>query len=477
MSVDIDAILNMWNMEDAEEVDNPPPVSISMQGHLSRPWHGDEDPVSGWEPSFQALAAALDRSHGNDQWKLAFAHLRAAPRRNLAFVRASDYSRFVEVLDDLTDVELFEQEERDLLVDVFRQRMAAHETDHVPMILDVTFRSKPVADKQRNKEDAGKESELMDPPTRAETFQALRLLRGLWLHSPRSCEAAGKAGAVEALLNSFIKGVPDPTEGTVAWKMARALEDWKRQVEEAERDGTLEEIKKNAKEKKPGPPFRISCPGGFDEDGKPLGEVMTFAMDVDDPEAEYGQPDEDEVRLETLEALLALLSGPDQECRRQFMKLDGVASVADFLVPWLSENGGEDEPSELVQRCIVFVGVLIRHALPGGGDKTDGDDKDEGIRMAEQAEATLHEIIGPDATEEILDAAEELYPGFGTTFGEDSPRAGVDVSELESEAFGETMMEQGLEAMKASGIDTGAMEELIAGIKLQKASEDGDGTA
>jgi hypothetical protein len=291
--------------------------------------------------------------------------LRAAPRRNLAFVRASDYSRFVEVLDDLTDVELFEQEERDLLVDVFRQRMAAHETDHVPMILDVTFRSKPVADKQRNKEDAGKESELMDPPTRAETFQALRLLRGLWLHSPRSCEAAGKAGAVEALLNSFIKGVPDPTEGTVAWKMARALEDWKRQVEEAERDGTLEEIKKNAKEKKPGPPFRISCPGGFDEDGKPLGEVMTFAMDVDDPEVEYGQPDEDEVRLETLEALLALLSGPDQECRRQFMKLDGVASVADFLVPWLSENGGEDEPSELVQRCIVFVGVLIRHALPG----------------------------------------------------------------------------------------------------------------
>jgi hypothetical protein len=39
------------------------------------------------------------------------------------------------------------------------------------------------------------------------------------------------------------------------------------------------------------------------------------------------------------------------------------------------------------------------------------------------------------------------------------------------------MMEQGLEAMKASGIDTGAMEELIAGIKLQKASEGGDGTA
>ena len=69
------------------------------------------------------------------------------------------------------------------------------------------------------------------------------------------------------------------------------------------------------------------------------------------------------------------------------------------------------------------------------------------------------------------------WGGFGTTFGDDSPRAGVGVSELESEAFGETMMEQGLEAMKASGIDTGAMEELIAGIKLQKASEGGDGTA
>lgn len=477
MSVDIDAILKMWNVGDVEEIDNPPPVSIRPRGHLSAPWHGgDDDPVSGWEPSLQALAAALDRTHCNEQWKLAFAHLRAAPRRNLAFVRASCYSKFVEVLDDLTDVELFEQEERDLLVDVFRQRMAAHETDHVPMILDVTFRSKPVADKQRNRE-AGKESELMDPPTRAEMFQALRLLRGLWLHSPRSCEAAGKAGAVEALLHSFIKGVPDPTEDTVAWQMARALEDWKRQVEQAEIDGTLEDIKKKAKEKKPGPPFRISCPGGFDEHGRPVGNELLFEFDFDDPEVEYGQPDEDEVRLETLEALLALLSGPDQECRRQFMKLGGVASVAEFLVPWLSENGGEDEPSELVQRCIVFVGVLIRHALPGDGDKTDRDDKDEGKQMAEQAEATLREIIGPDATEEILAAAEELYPGFDKTFGEDSPRAGVDVSELESESFAQSMMEQSLEALKASGIDTEAVEELIAGFKLNQSSEGGDGTA
>ena len=128
-------------------------------------------------------------------------------------------------------------------------------------------------------------------------FQALRLLRGLWLHSPRSCEAAGKAGAVEALLQSFIKGIPDPTENTVAWQMARALEDWKRQVEQAEIDGTLEDMKKKAKEKKPGPPFRISCPGGFDEHGRPVGNELLFEFDFDDPEVEYGQPDEDEVSV------------------------------------------------------------------------------------------------------------------------------------------------------------------------------------
>ena len=248
-------------------------------------------------------------------------------------------------------------------------------------------------------------------------------------------------------------------------------------MEQAEIDGTLEDMKKKTKEKKPGPPFRISCPGGFDEHGRPVGNELLFEFEFDDPEVEYGQPDEDEVRLETLEALLALLSGPDQECRRQFMKLGGVASVAEFLVPWLSENGGEDEPSELVQRCIVFVGVLIRHALPGDGDKTDRDDKDEGKQMAEQAEATLREIIGPDATEEILAAAEELYPGFDKTFGEDSPRAGVDVEELESESFAQSMMEQSLEALKASGIDTEAVEELIAGFKLNQSSEGGDGTA
>ena len=97
--------------------------------------------------------------------------------------------------------------------------------------------------------------------------------------------------------------------------------------------------------------------------------------------------------------------------------------------------------------------------------------------MAEQAEATLREIIGPDATEEILAAAEELYPGFDKTFGEDSPRAGVDVSELESESFAQSMMEQSLEALKASGIDTEAVEELIAGFKLNQSSEGGDGTA
>ena len=39
------------------------------------------------------------------------------------------------------------------------------------------------------------------------------------------------------------------------------------------------------------------------------------------------------------------------------------------------------------------------------------------------------------------------------------------------------MMEQSLEALKASGIDTEAVEELIAGFKLNQSSEGGDGTA
>ena len=101
----------------------------------------------------------------------------------------------------------------------------------------------------------------------------------------------------------------------------------------------------------------------------------------------------------------------------------------------------------------------------------------EFMGIAEHAEATLREIIGPDATEEILAAAEELYPGFDKTFGEDSPRAGVDVAELESESVAVSMMEQSLEALKASGIDTEAVEELIAGFKLNQSSEGGDGTA
>ena len=88
-------------------------------------------------------------------------------------------------------------------------------------------------------------------------------------------------------------------------------------------------------------------------------------------------------------------------------------------------------------------------------------------RWRNQAEATLREIIGPDATEEILAAAEELYPGFDKTFGEDSARAGVDVAELESESFAQSMMEQSLEALKASGIDTEAVEELIAGTQAE----------
>lgn len=84
-----------------ERVDNPPPFRPKLGGRCRAPWHGGGD-VHTWEPEFQALAAALDRNRAAGEWGLAFRHLRAAARRNLAFCRAEQYNDFLDVLDDLS---------------------------------------------------------------------------------------------------------------------------------------------------------------------------------------------------------------------------------------------------------------------------------------------------------------------------------------------------------------------------------------
>jgi len=96
------------------------------------------------------------------------------------------------------------------------------------------------------------------------------------------------------------------------------------------------------------------------------------------------------------------------------MRRGGVGTVAGYLVPWLAEGGGEDTPGEVVQRCIVFLGVLVQHVLPGGlpgshpGGPGGGGGEQLGRALAAEAEATLEETIGVEATREILIAAEEL---------------------------------------------------------------------
>ena len=159
--------------------------------------------------------------------------------------------------------------------------------------------------------------------------------------------------------------------------------------------------------------------GGVDDGEIP--RAMTIGWKVDDPAKEFGQPTEDEVRCEALEALLTLLA-EDRDCQRDFMKRGGVSTVAGFLVPWLAEGGGEETPSEVVQRCIVFLGVLVQHVLPGGvggggggggggvgggvgsgvsggGGGGGGEGGGQlGRALAAEAEATLEETIGVEAT-------------------------------------------------------------------------------
>ena len=163
-----------------EQVDNPPPFKAKLGGYSKPPWHDDSDPVSGWEPEFRALAAALDRGRALGEWGLAFAHLRAGARRTLAFLRAEQYADFAAVLEDLSKPD-WTRDELDLLVSTFRERARTTDSDHAGRILDVTFRSVAAAEKQRHPRwpsDAA--HELLDPPTRAETLWAARCLRGMW---------------------------------------------------------------------------------------------------------------------------------------------------------------------------------------------------------------------------------------------------------------------------------------------------------
>ena len=189
-------------VSEPERVDNPPPFLPKLRGRHRAPWHGGGD-VHTWEPEFRALAAALDRNRAAGEWGLAFRHLRAAARRNLAFCRAEQYNDFLTVLDELSaggggggsggggqddaDDDHMSHEEREMLIDIFREKMATTETDHVARILDVTLRRRPVADKQRHHDPTRRrDDEMMDPPTRAEVLAALRLLRGVWIYAPGS---------------------------------------------------------------------------------------------------------------------------------------------------------------------------------------------------------------------------------------------------------------------------------------------------
>ena len=61
-----------------------------------------------------------------------------------------------------------------------------------------------------------------------------------------------------------------------------------------------------------------------------------------------------------------------------------------------------------MQRCIVFLGVLIRHVPPAHRDAGSPG----GPWLAARAEATLEATIGAETTAEILEAAEDLHDIF-----------------------------------------------------------------
>jgi hypothetical protein len=221
----------MSSLPVAEAVDNPPPFTPKLGGWHRAPWHKFGD-VSEWPPEFKALSTKLDRRRALGEWSLAFAHLKAGTRRNLALCRAEQYNDFASLLEGLVGGgdedssqgswdEKLTEDTRSLCLSTLREKLASVEAHHVPRILDVTFRRLPVAQKQRRaavsdssglvsfeETDGSKQtqSELMDPPTPAETLAATKVLRGLWVLAPQSCAAAANAGAAETLTLALEQG-------------------------------------------------------------------------------------------------------------------------------------------------------------------------------------------------------------------------------------------------------------------------------
>ena len=440
--------------------DNPPPFKPALAGVSEAPWHAYGD-VAAWEPEFRALASALDRGRALGEWNLAFAHLRAGARRALARCRAEQYARFAELLERLAADETRRDETGDetgdetraLRLSTLREKLATTETDHAARILRVTFGRRAVAEKQlrrrrdgtrgeesaRRGADAGGdafldenedddasllagESDMADPPTRAEMLAATRVLRGCWVHAPASCAAAGAAGAADALTRALepVGAPPPPPRDSPSDLLQRALEQWRLDRGDGVDSRRAPRVSRaDVSDEYSPPPLKVAFPEGRGEDGEAPAAV-SIGWDVDDPETAFGQPSPDAVRCEILEALLSLMAR-DESSRAAFLARGGVQTAAGYLVPWLAEERDEP-PGELVQRCIVFLGVLIRHVLP-----TPRDDRDGALSLAARAEATLEATIGAETTAEILEAAEDLHD-----VGDEGEASGDDASESAS---------------------------------------------
>ena len=430
--------------------DEPPPFAPPALDTAQAPWHAYGD-VAAWEPEFRALASALDRGRALGEWNLAFAHLRAGARRALARCRAEQYARFAALLERLAEPEPSRDDtsrdtsrrdvqisSRALRLSTLREKLETTETDHAARILRVTFGRRAVAEKQlrrrrdgtrgeesaRRGADAGGdafldenedddasllagESDMADPPTRAEMLAATRVLRGCWVHAPASCAAAGAAGAADALTRALepVGAPPPPPRDSPSDLLQRALEQWHLDRE------SLDESKRNADglsaSDRHAPPLKVAFPEGRDSlDGDVAHAAVSIGWDVADPETAFGQPSPDSVRCEILEALLSLMARDGASCAA-FVARGGVRVAAGYLLPWLAEDKDE-APGELVQRCIVFLGVLIRHVLPAHRDAGGPG----GPGLAARAEATLEATIGAETTAEILEAAEDLHDIF-----------------------------------------------------------------
>jgi hypothetical protein len=262
-------------------LDNPPPFEPALAGHETAPWHAYGD-VAKWEPEFRALASALDRGRALGEWNLAFAHLRAGARRALACCRAEQYAHFAELLEQLAADEpnpsvtltraephssdaagvggVSSDDTRALRLSTLREKLATSETDHAARILRVTFGRRAVAEKQlrsglrdrrfsleassanANDDELNEdvfsssltgeihgESDMADPPTLAEMLAATRVLRGIWVHAPASCAAAGAAGAADALTRALepAGAPPPPPRDSPSDLLQRALEQWR----------------------------------------------------------------------------------------------------------------------------------------------------------------------------------------------------------------------------------------------------------